>query len=304
MPWLEAMSGCGVRYAAGSLAPEACAGTIGELAERALPANRGWYDRLDELTQEISAGLPDDCFASPTILRGPSDVLAAARGLTNFYLDLYDEPAAVAAAAANVNRLFASVIERHFQLVPTKLGGYGHIFGYWAPDRLTCSRKMCWACAIRVHLPRNLHAPELRPGAAARSIHAVSPALDRATPLAGRARDPRSCRLQITVEANGPRLADLAPVLRTILERSRLMLFVDAWFDDLYDVLRQIPHDGLYLMISDRFIGNEAEYQEFSTANFGGEGRDEVTMKALVLAEYNRLEYMDVAAPTIGQKRS
>jgi len=56
--------------------------------------------------------------------------------------------------------------------------------------------------------------------------------------------------------------------VREILERSRLMLFVDAHFQDLPALLRQVPHDGLYLIISDKFIGSEADYRAFVAANW------------------------------------
>ena len=74
--------------------------------------------------------------------------------------------------------------------------------------------------------------------------------------------------LQFTVEANGPRLLDLAPVFREVLEQSRVIVFVDAQFEDVPALLRQIPHEGLYLVISDSFIPDEEAYQAFLAENW------------------------------------
>ena len=39
--------------------------------------------------------------------------------------------------------------------------------------------------------------------------------------------------VELTVETNGPSLRDLAPVMQEILQRTRLILFVDAYFEEL-----------------------------------------------------------------------
>ena len=137
VPWLETMCGCRVRYASGALAPKPFLPCADSLAHTAIPAGHEWIDRLRCETAELAASLPDDCWLSPTILRGCSDVLAAMRGLDAFCLDLYDAPEALARAAARVNALHLQVLEMHFSLVQPKLGGFGNIFGYWAPGPTT-----------------------------------------------------------------------------------------------------------------------------------------------------------------------
>ena len=56
--------------------------------------------------------------------------------------------------------------------------------------------------------------------------------------------------------------------LRAILERTRLILMVDAWYEQLPAVLRQLPKDGLYVVVSDRFIHDDAGFREFVAANW------------------------------------
>jgi hypothetical protein len=66
--------------------------------------------------------------------------------------------------------------------------------------------------------------------------------------------------LQVVVEANGPRLADMVPALREILERSRLILMVDGHMDQLPEALRRLPREGLYLILSDKFVQDGKEF--------------------------------------------
>jgi hypothetical protein len=66
--------------------------------------------------------------------------------------------------------------------------------------------------------------------------------------------------LETTVEAVDPNLRDLTPILQGILARSRLILFVDEHFEQLPEVLRHIPHDGLYLIIFDKFIPPKSNF--------------------------------------------
>jgi hypothetical protein len=268
VPWLEAICGCGVRYASGSLAPEPCAAGPEALADLALPANLAWDACLAQQTTGLMAGLPDDCFASPTILRGPSDILAGMRGLSNFYLDLYDAPQAVARAAERVNRVFMDVVDRHFAAVPPKLGGYGHIYGYWAPGPTNVLQEDALGmCSPRVYAdifaPLNAEAARRQGPYTLFHLHSTGMRHWRhVLELPGLA------GLEITVEANGPALRDMVPMLREILERGRLMLFVDEHFAELPEVLAHIPHDGLYLIISDKFIAGDAEYNTWVAANW------------------------------------
>jgi hypothetical protein len=263
VPWLEAICGCPVRYATGSLAPEPCAGSPEELAEVSPPVDLGWYDCLADQTAALLRDVAVDCFVCPTILRGPSDVLAAMRGLTNFYLDLTDNPKAVARAATRVNRLLIEVLDRHFAAVHPKLGGYGNIYGHWAAGQsYVVQEDVLGMAAPRVYrdLFMQLNAEVVRRLGPHTLFHLHSSGMRHYKHVLN---VPGLAGLEITVEAVGPTLSDLAPVLREILERSRLILFVDEHFDQLPEVLRQIPQDGLYLILSDKFVCNEGEYRAF-----------------------------------------
>ncbi|MCE5249443.1 hypothetical protein LLG96_04400 [bacterium] len=263
IPWLEAMCGCPVRYASGSLAPGHWVDSAADLTSVALPVGGQWLDCMKKLTEDLAASVPPDCWISPSILRGPSDVIAAMRGLTGFFCDLYDNPRAVDEMASRVNRLFLDVLKLHFSLVGPKLGGYGHIYGYWAPGRtITIQEDALGMCSPDVYramfMKYNIELVEnLGPYI---FFHLHSTGFQHYRDVL---RIPGLAGLEITIEENGPRLRDMIPVLREILERSRLIVFVYHFFEDLPEVLRSIPHDGLYMVISDKFIRSEDEFGAF-----------------------------------------
>lgn len=263
IPWLEAICGCPVRCASGSLAAAPLADSSAAVRTLPVPADTRWQDLLRQQTEQLLATCPSDCWISPTIMRGPSDIIAAMRGLTEFYMDLCTDPGAMAALAARVNQLWMKVAELHFSRVTPKLGGYGHIYGYWSPEKTTVIQEdalgMCSPGIYReifmehnARLVRHLGAHVLF------HLHTTG---------YGHYRDvlsiPGLAGLEITVEANGPRLAELLPVLQEVLERSRLLLYVEADFEHLPGVLQHLPREGLYLLIPERYIGSDEEFQDF-----------------------------------------
>jgi hypothetical protein len=260
VPWLEAICGCGVRYATGSLAPEPWAGSADELAEIAPPVSLAWWDALAGQTRALAADLPAGVFLCPSILRGPSDVLAAVRGLSNFYLDLHDNPRAVARAAAAANDLLLAALDRHFAAVGPKFGGYGNIYGHWAPGiSYALQEDVCGMASPRIYrdifMPLNTEA--VRRLGPHTLFHLHSSGMRHWRDVLS---VPGLAGLEITVEAVGPDLRALAPTLREIAGRSRLMLFVDEHFDQLPEVLRVLPRDGVYVIVSDKYVSSEAEF--------------------------------------------
>ncbi len=269
VPWLEAMCGCPVRCSSGSLAPGHFLRSAAELERVPVPAATEWIDRLRTETADLAASVPEDCFVSTTILRGCSDVLAAMRGINDFCLDVHDDPASLAAAARRINRLHLDVLDMHFGLVPPKLGGYSHIFGYWAPGPTTVIQEDAMGlCAPRVYrdvfLEHNAAIVQHLGRYVLFHLHSTGYRHYRDV-----LEIPGLAGLEITVETNGPRLAEMLPCLREILERSRLILLIDGWFEDLAAALRKLPHDGLYVIVSDRYVSNEAEFAGLMRACFG-----------------------------------
>jgi hypothetical protein len=268
IPWLEAWCGCPVRFSTGSLAPEPAVASRAALAQAPLPAADEWFDCLSRQTRMLVDTAPADCWISPSILRGPSDVLAAMRGLTDFYCDLHDDISVLDQVAGRINQLLLRALDRHFSMVPPRRGGYGHIFGYWAPGKTVVIQEdvlgMC-----RPHLYRDIfrkyNAEVVRHLGAHVLFHLHSTGFQHYRDVLS---IPGIAGLELTVEANGPSLLELVPVMREILERSRLILFVDHGFEQLPGVLRQLPRAGLYLVVLEQHVRTDDEFRRLVNAGW------------------------------------
>jgi len=268
IPWLEALCGCPVRYSSGSLAPEAWVNSLDGLLDTPLHSSEPWLQTMMDLTKEIAISLPDDCWLSPSILRGPSDVLAAMLGMEQFMYELCVQPQKIDQMAFRITNLMLTVLSWHFNFIEPKLGGYGHIYGYWAPDKtMVIQEDIMGLCDPQSYGQIFKKYNQLLVTALGSCVffHLHSTGLQhyrdviKMTGLAG---------VQITVEANGPSLSTLIPIFQDSLQNSRLILFIDGFFDELPEMLRKIPLDGLFLIVSDRFITTDTEYQDFIRDNF------------------------------------
>ena len=233
-----------------------------------MPAREAWFTCLRQQTELLAASAPPDCWISPTILRGPSDVLAALRGLTGFLCDLRDAPQVIAQAAGRIHQLLIRAIDEHFSVVKPKYGGYGHIFGYWAPGPTIALQEDALGLCHPRPLPGPLHALHGRGGAASRTLRGLPLHSTGFQHFRHVLRIPGLAGLQVTIEANGPSLADLLPVFREILGQSRLLLFLDHRFEELSAVLPQLPREGLYLAIPARCLENEAAFLQFTKTHW------------------------------------
>jgi hypothetical protein len=269
IPWLEACCGCPVRYAEGALAPGCFVGSAEALETIPIPGENGWFECLRRQTEWLEDQAAPDCWISPTILRGCSDVLAAMRGLPNFLMDLHDNPQAIKKAARRVNRLLLEALDLHYSIVKPKLGGYGHKYGYWAPDRTQVMQEdamgMCSPAMYRdIFMEGN--AEVVKHLGSYVIFHLHSTGYKHYQDVLSM---PNIAGLEIYMEQGGPTLIDLLPVLREILDRSRLILHVDYCFEQLPQVLRKLPTEGLFLAISNLRIRSDAEFRDFIAAQWG-----------------------------------
>jgi hypothetical protein len=262
IPWLEAMSGCHVRYASGSLSPARFVERPEDLAALPIPVDNGWLECLRDQTEELIAACPLDCFVSPSILRGPGDVIGGLRGLEGFFLDLYDAPDLITATADRVGSLMCQVTDMHFGLVTPKLDGYGHIFGYWAPGPTIAIQEDMLGLVSPALFGDLFLQHEIR------LVEHLGPCTFFHTHSTGCAYYrhlldiPGLGGVEIRIEGNGPSLYSLLPAMQEILEHTRLMLYIDSHFDEFAEVARQLPRDGLCIMVSDKFIESEEAYRE------------------------------------------
>jgi len=268
IPWLEACCGCPVRYAEGSLAPAHFVKSAGELDTLPIPGNEAWFDCLRRQTEWLEGTAPPDCWVSPSILRGPSDILVAMRGMTNFFMDLHDNPSAIKKAAGRVNRVLLRALEMHYSIVRPKLNGYGHIYGYWAPGRTIVIQEDAMGLAspsMYRDIFMEYNAEVVRHLGSYVFFHLHSTGYKHYKEVL---EIPGLAGLEITLESIGPTLADLLPVFRQILEKTRLILMVDYGFEQLPAVLRNLPREGLYLTIPSARIRSNEEFKKFVSSTW------------------------------------
>ena len=264
IPWVEAWCGCAVRYAEGSIAPSPFVASAEELETVPIPGENAWFECLRRQTEWLENQAQPDCWISPTILRGCSDVLAAMRGLPNFLMDLHDNPGAIKKAAKRMNRLLLRALDLHYSIVKPKLGGYGHKYGYWAPAKTQVIQEdamgMCSPAMYRdIFMEGNAEVVKHLGQYVLFHLHSTGYKHYQDVLSV-----PGIAGLEIYMEQGGPTLLDLLPVLRHTLERSRLILHVDYCFEQLPEVLRRLPREGLFLAVSNLRIRSEAEFREFT----------------------------------------
>jgi hypothetical protein len=268
IPWLEAACGCPVRYSQGSLAPDHFLKSVEDLAQIPSLISNAWFNCMRHETERLESQAEPDCWISPSILRGPSDTLAAMRGMTEFFLDLQDNPNAVEKAARHVNQALMAAIDIHYSIVRPKLGGYGLIFGYWAPGKTFMLQEdalgMCSPLIYRgifmqcnAEIVRHLGAHVL--------FHLHSTGYKHYSHVLN---IPGIAGLEVTLETVGPTLQDLIPVFREILERSRLILQVGTGFEYLPEAIRKLPREGLFIIIPSKYIPSDEAFRAFVSGNF------------------------------------
>ena len=272
IPWLEAICGCPVHYSSGSLAPGQYVSDPDDLSNIENLLNHHWREYLMEQTGWLSNTKADDCWVSPTIIRGTSDVLAAMRGMHNFFADLLMNPGIIDRAGSYLVVLTAKIMERHFSIIKPHLDGYGHIYGYWSPGKTIVFQDDALgmvdpAIFRELFLEKNNALVKHLGGHAFYHLHSTGFAHYQYVlgieGLSG---------IEFTIEQNGPPPIELISVFQEILSKSRLILFIDAYFEQVNEVLKQLPADGLYVLIPSRFIGTEPEFGAFVKSNWSKKG--------------------------------
>jgi hypothetical protein len=268
IPWLEAICGCPVHYSSGSLAPGQFVSNAEDLLKCESWYSSSWNDYLIEQTGWLNKNAANDCWVSPTIIRGISDVFAAMRGMDNFFTDLLINTDIIDRAGTYLAGLTQKIIEKHFSIVEPKFGGYGHIYGYWSPQRTNVFQDDAIGMVDpeifrEIFLEKNNMLVSHLGGNAFFHLHSTGFAhykhVMEIKGLSG---------IEFTIEQNGPPLRELTGVFQEILGKCRLILFIDAYFEQLNEVLKKLPADGLYILIPSRYIGIDPEFKAFINSNW------------------------------------
>jgi hypothetical protein len=188
--------------------------------------------------------------------------------MSGFLMDLYDNPRAIKKAAGRVNRLLLRALDMHYSIVKPKLGGYGHKYGYWAPGRTQVIQEdamgMCSPTMYR-DIFMEYNAETIKHLGPYVLFHLHSTGYKHYRDVLSL---PGIAGLEVYMEHGGPTLFDMLPILREVLAKSRLILHVDYCFEQLPEVLRKLPREGLFSAISNLHIRSDEEFRQFTSAHW------------------------------------
>ncbi len=249
VPWMEAIVGCGVFVSGTSLAMTAVTpDVVPDLADLDLGAN-GWLSLMTAFTQNLAAHFGDRYPVGQTLMRGPSDMLAALLGLS-FYTELYDNPARLKVLAHQCTDIWIRVLQAQYRQIPAYQGGYvSGMMGLWAPGPVSVFqedaagfisermyREVFWECdhAITNAFPFSL-------------LHLHSASLQILTPVLEL---PSLTAVNVVVDPLGPALPALLSDLRRIQSAGKaLHLHGDLSAEGIRLVRSSLSADGLCLSL-------------------------------------------------------
>jgi hypothetical protein len=139
VPWLEAIAGCPIAAARNSFWAEACVTDWGSWHWPESFIDNAWTQKLLELMEALTAHAAGSYQIAPTLMRGPSDILAAMRGGAALVMNLMDQTPKVQRAIEEVSRLWSDVAKAQLARIPPSAGGYvagAAALRTWAPDKV------------------------------------------------------------------------------------------------------------------------------------------------------------------------
>ncbi|NLN16885.1 MAG: hypothetical protein GX182_06165 [Firmicutes bacterium] len=137
IPWMEAMLGCRVRIAPGSIWAEEMGLSWDELEGLQVDEDNPWLQKYLAFTKMLVERSEGRFPVGLPILRGISDMLAALRGSSQVIYDLYDHPEEVHRLIDKLTAIFLMVINKMAEVTGPFHGGYFiEQFALWAPGRL------------------------------------------------------------------------------------------------------------------------------------------------------------------------
>ena len=256
LPWVEAIIGCPIRHHDGNIWAEPCIDDFDDWARQGLQINAGWLERLVEFTRWL-VRLSDGRFpVALSLMRGPADLLAAARGAERSIYDLYDYPEDTRQALKVFTHVWTQVAHAQLAHLPPFAGGHafsvqslwGERPGGWFQDDAIAFwspkfyRQHVLACEARLSRSMELTGIHLHPA----SLFTVDDLVQM----------PDLDVIEVNLDDVGPRIPEMIPRFQQILAHKRLLVWGALTGDDLALMQRTLPTGGLCLQL----IGPTPEY--------------------------------------------
>jgi hypothetical protein len=249
LPWMEAIIGCPIYHRGGNIWAEPWLDSYDSLEQDGLRLDEAWLDRLVEFTRWL-AHLSDGRFpVALSLMRGPADLLAAMRGAERSIYDLVDHPGGVRKTLGILTDAWIQVARAQLAQIPGFAGGYGFSVQYlwarqaggwfqddavafWSP---TFYRRYLLQCEARLSTCMPVTGIHLHPV----SLFVVDDLVD----VAG------LDVIEVNLDDVGPRVQEMMPQFRRILEKKRLMVWGELTVEDLRAMRESLPTGGLALQL-------------------------------------------------------
>ena len=248
VPWVEAIAGCPIVHRSGNVWAEPWLGSYERLNERHAP-RLDWLAKLEEFTDWLVSFAGGRFPVAVSLMRGPTDVLAAMRGAQNSVLDLMDSPEAVTHALDWITDLWIRVARAQLSHIPPFAGGYGwsvqnlwsDVPGVWFQDDALAYWSPSLFSAYAV--PREM---KLAGCVARTGIHLHSVALFA---VDGLLKMPELGVVEVNLDDVGETIPEMIPTFRRILESQRLYVWGHFSEDDLLTMRKELPAKELALQL-------------------------------------------------------
>lgn len=139
IPWMEAIMGCPIRSSPTSFWAEPVVADWQTWHWEARTLDNPWAEKLLELVRALVEHSQGRYSVAPTLMRGPSDMLAALRGAKQLPLDLLDFPDLMRRAIDLCAEVWIDVGKAQLGLIPSCDEGYvagDYGLKTWAPDKV------------------------------------------------------------------------------------------------------------------------------------------------------------------------
>jgi len=249
LPWMEAIIGCCVEVAHCAQAMSALApGVLPDLDRFDAEAN-AWLGLMTAFTRELAEWYGLRVPIGQTLMRGPSDMLAAFLG-QGFYTEMIDHPDRIKRLARQCTQIWIQVLKSQYQHIPRYRGGYvSGIMGIWAPGPVAVYQEDAAG-----FISRQMYQEFFWEGDAAIAaafeyslLHLHSAALQHLELVLA---IPQLTAVNVVVDPRGPALPDLIPDLQRIQRAGKaLHLHGDLSEADLQLARSRLAPAGLCLWV-------------------------------------------------------
>jgi hypothetical protein len=258
IPWVEAILGCSIYASTETMWSEPFLEDWRRMDGFHLRDDNPWLAKLVEFVRVLGEASGGRFPLTTTLMRGPSDLVAALRGAGQLCYDVYDYPDEVDQLARLCTEVWIEVAKAQRDAMPRFQGGYVNSQGVWAPAFTPMTQEdasvfLSPALNRRFLLPRDQETAEAFDYTAihlhSKSLHTVDDLLTLDAMAA----------IQVVVDDGGPSVTSLMPTFQRIQKRKPLMLFGHLTREDYQELAEGLSAHGLLVM---GFANSPEEAQE------------------------------------------